>query len=315
MERGWESPQVLSSGGAFSPQIAVDPNGNAFAVWSRFVSGTCCDRVELALRTSAQTSFGAVEVLSIAGQEAFEPQVTVDPSGNPVATWTAMEGADLRVQVARRLDFTQHTVPNGASPSRVSLVPAFRPCTSPNATHATPLIGVSCNAPVPSSSLLAIGGKSLGFTRNVVLSVGQCAVFDSTKCYPDFTSVLNLTDVRNGSPTGSDYVGKVAVRITIRITDLFSSDGPATVVDMPFYVPANCNATVDTTIGGTCSAQATANGLLPGAARAGNRAVIEFGQIKVRDAGANGTGYGAGCPPVCGDGDEQDFEVQGVFAP
>ena len=32
-------------------------------------------------------------------------------------------------------------------------------------------------------------------------------------------------------------------------------------------------------------------------------------------AGPNGTGYGAGCPRTCGDGDEQTFMRQGVFVP
>ena len=37
--------------------------------------------------------------------------------------------------------------------------------------------------------------------------------------------------------------------------------------------------------------------------------------IEVRDAGPNGTGYGAGCPPTCGDGDEAPFLRQGFFLP
>jgi hypothetical protein len=322
----WEAtPQTISTAGqdAFGPQIAVDGSGNAFAVWARYDgtnNGNCCSRVEAAVRQSAQSTFGPPDVLSLEGQNGYEPQVTVDPNSNAVAIWTRFDGSNTRVQVSRRLDYNRYSFPIGASPMRLALVPAFVPCGSPgssptNGMHNAPLSGSSCNPPVPSSSVLAVGGKSLGFTRNVVLGVGQCTVFDSTKCYPDFTSVLNVTDVRSGSPTGPDFVGKIAARITVRITDLFSTDGPATVVDLPFYVPANCSATVDTTIGSTCSAQTSANGLLPGAARAGNRAVIEFGQVRVRDAGPNGSGYGTGCPPTCGDGDEQDFLRQGVFAP
>ena len=55
--------------------------------------------------------------------------------------------------------------------------------------------------------------------------------------------------------------------------------------------------------------------LIPGVVREGKRAVWELGQVTVRDAGANGTGYGAGCPPTCGDGDETTYLRQGVFVP
>ena len=47
--------------------------------------------------------------------------------------------------------------PKGATPSRVSLVPAFRQCTSPNRTHGAPLASQSCAPPVQSSSFLTIG--------------------------------------------------------------------------------------------------------------------------------------------------------------
>jgi hypothetical protein len=55
--------------------------------------------------------------------------------------------------------------------------------------------------------------------------------------------------------------------------------------------------------------------LLPGAVVEGRRAVWQTGAITVEDAGPNGTGYGAGCPTTCGDGDETVFMRQGVFVP
>jgi hypothetical protein len=68
-------------------------------------------------------------------------------------------------------------------------------------------------------------------------------------------------------------------------------------------------------IGSDCSISATANGLLAGVVKEGARALWELGQVEVLDAGPNGTGYGAGCQLDCGDGDEQVFLRQGVFAP
>jgi len=35
----------------------------------------------------------------------------------------------------------------------------------------------------------------------------------------------------------------------------------------------------------------------------------------VLDPGPNGTGFGAGCPATCGDGDETPFLRAGVFVP
>ena len=37
--------------------------------------------------------------------------------------------------------------------------------------------------------------------------------------------------------------------------------------------------------------------------------------VKVEDAGPNGTGYGSGCPATCGDGDEAVFMRPGVIVP
>jgi hypothetical protein len=40
----------------------------------------------------------------------------------------------------------------------------------------------------------------------------------------------------------------------------------------------------------------------------------QLGQVIVKDAGPNGTGY-ASCPPTCGDGDESTFVRQGLWVP
>src|SRR3954454_23826773 len=50
-----------------------------------------------------------------------------------------------------------HVRPKGATPTRVSLVPAFEPCTVPNRTHAPPLAFGSCNPPLQSSLSAPIG--------------------------------------------------------------------------------------------------------------------------------------------------------------
>jgi hypothetical protein len=74
-------------------------------------------------------------------------------------------------------------------------------------------------------------------------------------------------------------------------------------------------STGDATIGGDCALNTTLDALIPGVVAEGSRAIWQLGQVEVRDAGPNGTGYGAGCPRTCGDGDEQTFMRQGVFVP
>ncbi len=47
--------------------------------------------------------------------------------------------------------------PKGASPMRVSLVPAYQACTSPNRTHGPPLAFGSCSPPAQASGQLTVG--------------------------------------------------------------------------------------------------------------------------------------------------------------
>jgi plastocyanin len=219
--------------------------------------------------------------------------------------------------------------PIGASPTRLSLVPAFKPSTpaTQNGSHSPPLTGSSSNPPVPRSSLVAVGAQSLGFARVVVLGQGQCAPFDSTHCHPDVTIRVSVIDVRSGNPTGADYTtpstrdltlvgtlpGGASQGAGLRITDLNNKlntgatfDKPGTTTALPFPVPISCATTADPSVGSTCSVQTTANTLFPGAAVVGKRAIWEFGQFQILDQGANGTP---------GDSDDQIFETQGVFTP
>jgi hypothetical protein len=212
---------------------------------------------------------------------------------------------------------------------RMSLAPTFTPCPSgsANATHQTPLAAASCNPPAPSSSLVAVGPESLGFTRLIVLGPGQCAPFDATRCYPDVTIRVGVTDVHSGSPTGPDYDTSnpsgqdLTLAATLpgqqagnglQATDLYNQaagqagfNDPATVTPLSFPVPVGCSP-VAGAAGSVCGATTTANALVPGSAVAGKRAIWELGEIQLYDQGGNG---------VPGDADDHVFEAQGVFAP
>ena len=93
------SPVDLSAGGmnAASPQVAVDPAGDAVAVWSR--SDGANEIVQAASRPAGGAWTGAVD-LSVAGRDAVEPAVAIDSAGNAVAVWSRSNGSRTVVQTA-----------------------------------------------------------------------------------------------------------------------------------------------------------------------------------------------------------------------
>jgi hypothetical protein len=309
---GFGTPQTLSGAGqnASNPQVSMDNSGNAVAVWER-LDGVKL-RIEAAVRP-ASGSFGATQILSDAGQDAFEPKVKAGPAvdNNAVAVWTRSDGAHLRVQSARRRDVIGYPRPKGGSPIHAALVPAYQACTSPNRTHGAPLAFGSCAPPVTSSSVLTIGTPDVnGFAANSVNSVTYKVLTGDARVD------LSMTDIRN-KPSGTDYTGRVLARVPVQITDRNNAaeiPETGTVQSTLLQFPADCVTTASTSVGSTCSLSTTVNAQIPGAIVDGQRSIWEFGQVEIRDAGPNGTGYAA-CPPTCGDGDESTFMREGIFVP
>jgi len=90
--------QTLSNAGkdASVPDIAVDQNGNAFFVWAlrdatTDCGGSGCLRIQLRTR-SATGTLSPVQILSGAGQIAFDPKVAVDQNDNAVVVWSRYDG-------------------------------------------------------------------------------------------------------------------------------------------------------------------------------------------------------------------------------
>ena len=218
--------------------------------------------------------------------------------------------------------------PKGATPTRLSLVPAYGECTSPNRIHGPPDYPFngpnpdgSCNPPAADSGVLTIGsvdanGKVANSTSAVKFRVlggpGNLEV----------GLVANDVWCRAASaacPGGamSEFTGKVLLSARIRLTDK-SNGSPlvesATVQDFDLQVPVQC-VTTATADGANCSVTTTVNSLLPGSIVDAKRAIWSLQSVKVLDPGPNGTGFGAGCPTTCGDGDETDFMRPGVFVP
>jgi hypothetical protein len=240
---------------------------------------------------------------------------------NTVVIWSRSDGSHLRVQSSRRRDATGFPRPKGAGPLRASLVPGYNVCTSGNRTHGPALAFASCNPPVRSSGPLTVGtpdantfaANSVGFVRYTVAGGDAANPPDEA----DINITVSISDVRN-HPSGSDYSGRVLVTSPLKITDndnAAETPEAGTTQDKLFEFPVQCAVTADTTRGGQCSLSTSYDALIPGAVSERMRAIWALGQIQVKDAGPNGTGYGAGCPPTCGDGDETTFMRQGVFVP
>ena len=237
----------------------------------------------------------------------------------------AFAAAALVMMVVASMASATHPRPKGATPLRVSLVPAFNQCTAPNRTHGPPLAFPSCNPPVQSSSSITVGtpdanGAAANSEGNVKLEV-----FVGVPGPPDDSDVFitsSITDVRCKAGTtacgaanaadGADYTGGLQGNATIRITDHFNAvaagggTDPGTVVDIPYPIAASCASTASTAIGSACTANTSANAAVPGAVKDGKRANVEVGQITITDGGPDG---------IVGTTPNTLFAVQGIFIP
>ena len=216
-----------------------------------------------------------------------------------------------------------HPRPKSAKQIRVSLVPAYEPCTSPNTTHGPPLAFQSCSPPTPTSDHLTVGtpdangapAKSVG-----VLLIRAEAGTPGPAEDAALHVMGDITDVRcqAGASTtcgqanesgGPDYTGELEGKMTFRVTDHFNGpdrDQAATLVDLPQTVGLNCVGNDDPTVGSTCHYPVVFCSSCP-PPKEGVRTVIEVSQVTIRDGGADGR---AATP-----GDNTLFMTQGVFLP
>jgi hypothetical protein len=98
---GWGDAVLIenSTDSTTGPQVAVDANGNALAVWQQF-DGT---RNNIwANRYAAGTGWGSAELIETdnAG-DAYDPQVAFDASGNAIAVWNQSDGARSNIWANR----------------------------------------------------------------------------------------------------------------------------------------------------------------------------------------------------------------------
>ena len=207
--------------------------------------------------------------------------------------------------------FYAYPRPKGATPVRVSLVPAFNQCTAPNRTHGPALAFPSCNPPVKSSASLTVGSPDAngaaanfsGFVKYEAIIGAPGGADDS-----DLSITIGMSDVHNSAGLG-DYTGQVQVTGGLRITDRVNGQveaQPGTVQDTTFPITVGCTTTVSTTVGSDCNLSTTADAVVPGSVPEGKRSVWELGQVTVNDGGADG---------VVSTGPNTVFAKQGVFIP
>jgi hypothetical protein len=219
----------------------------------------------------------------------------------------------IRADVAARVDAASaYARPKGATPVRVSLVPAYAPCTTPNSRHGAPLASGSCSPPRPASPYLTVGtpdanGQAADSTGSLQLASipGNPS---TTADEADVRVVAAITDVRNTADL-SDYTGELEARLTLRITDTAngaSGSDPATSVDTPLRITIPCTATSSAS-GSACSITTTADSVVPGVVPEGRRSIWELGPVQVFDGGADRLASTTG--------DNFLFAQQGVFVP
>jgi Tol biopolymer transport system component len=202
--------------------------------------------------------------------------------------------------------------PRGATPLRVSLVPAFTPCSTANSTHGAPLAFPSCSPPQQASGYLTIGtADANGAGSNMVGSLLARAVQDDDNTFQDETDIglaSRVTDVRTRSGL-LDYTGGLQGVLDVRLIDHRNGPGldePATVQDFPLSVPIPCVSTAAGDVGSTCSVVTSANALIAGSVVQSERQVWQLGDVRVNDGGGDGD------PST---GPNGLFLRQGVYAP
>jgi len=100
---GWLEPKDISAANEEvdgRPKVAVDPAGNAVAIWERHVGG---EEIVEAAERPAGGDWSEPDVLSLPGEEGQGSQVAIDAAGNAIAVWITGDGSpDFVVRSAVR---------------------------------------------------------------------------------------------------------------------------------------------------------------------------------------------------------------------
>jgi hypothetical protein len=222
------STDVYERSGSTTTRLSTGPSGGNAAI-PAFFEGSSADGTRVFLSTTEALAsdgdsaddiyerFGSTTTNISGGSGAFNAFFAgANESGRRafIDTQEALLGSDtdnsIDVYANVNIPF-EHPV--GATPIRVSLVPAFDGCSSPNSTHGAPLDFPSCSPPARSSSTARLGSGSIGVASILVCELGN----PSPACglpglvQPDVRFRASLRDVRcvgsvpTGCSAGGDY--------------------------------------------------------------------------------------------------------------
>ena len=205
--------------------------------------------------------------------------------------------------------FGEHVRPKGATPFRVSLVPAFTACAAPNREHGPSLAFGSCAPPQHTSPNLTVGvGDGSPALARSVGSV-RFGVLPGVPGPPDDADVrirFSLSNVMRASDL-SEYTGDLRATTQVRLTDRHQNQVSQTVQDFPLEFEVPCTPTAEVFDKSLCELVTSVDTLVPGAAGDTTRAVWALDQVRVYDGGPD--------EDVATTGDNSLFAVQGVFVP
>jgi hypothetical protein len=203
--------------------------------------------------------------------------------------------------------------PKTATPTNIRLAPAYKPCMSANAAHGAPLEVASCSPAQQSSDFLTVGtpesnALQAAFAGSLAIKTLTEAPIDLTNGdQSDLAISFSMTDVRRKSDL-VDYLGEVKVVIPFRLTDRYNATSRVhwgTATDSILSFVTNCIPTSGSA-GSTCSANTTADAVVPGITPEFKRAMWQLGQVQVWDGGSDGE---------ADDTSNTLFATQGLFVP
>jgi hypothetical protein len=318
---------------------AISPASNGTTAAIDYNTGSASDLV----RIKAQSRLGSTPLSQMTGEVQLGVSSAIDqdfsctaPNGPP-CRWGDYAGAspDPNDQqavwgsnqlngptttnpawITRNFELTDslsgYVRPKGATPFRVSLVPAFNRCTAPNRTHGAPLVNGSCAPPSQVSDELTVGTPDAnGQGANAIAWLEMRVLVgdpDTPADEADVNLEVSSTDVRV-TPGLGDYTGELQASVMLRATDRASGPGadePATIQDFPFLFAVPCQATASTSTGGACAVNTTADALAPGTVKESMRTIWQLDQVKLLDGGPDGV---ASTTP------NSPFEIEGFFVP
>jgi len=93
LSSSWQGAALIESGTgrAYSPQVAVDTNGNAIAIWYQY-DGTYSNIYTNRFDVLSGSWQGAVLIENDNTDSAYNPQVVIDTNGNAMAIWYQSDG-------------------------------------------------------------------------------------------------------------------------------------------------------------------------------------------------------------------------------